>query len=263
MSNKNTPTKPRRPNIAPPPPPPKPPAPPPTTGQVVVGPVTKPLRSLVGRTVGDMGKQTGKPERDYLLLDRSGSMGARWKEALSAINAYVGALGSKINTKIMLAVFDDLYQVIRNEIHPLQWRPVTDEEVMPRGSTALNDAIGTIVAQAKADNPDKAAIVIMTDSGENASREITNERAKALLEECRKRGWQVIFLGMDFDNTGMATQYGADPNQAIAAGKDSLAVTMRKAAEKRAAYAQTSKSISFTDAVKKDAGRFLLTKRTK
>jgi hypothetical protein len=161
----------------------------------------------------------------------------------------------------MMAVFDDEYQVIRSELHPAQWRAVTNEEVAPSSGTALNDAIGRLVAQAKTDNPDKAALVIMTDSGENCSKEVSNEQAKALLDECRARGWQVIFLGMGFDNSGMATQYGADPNQTIAAGKDSLAVTMRKMAEKRASYAQTGKAISFTDVEKKDAGKLLLTRR--
>jgi hypothetical protein len=52
---------------------------------------------------------------------------------------------------------------------------------------------------------------------------------------------------------------GAKQDQAIAAGKEALAMTMRKAAEKRTAYAQTGQSISFTDAEKKDAGKFLLT----
>jgi hypothetical protein len=36
---------------------------------------SRPLRSLAG-------KRTGAPERDYLLLDRSGSMASQWKEAL-------------------------------------------------------------------------------------------------------------------------------------------------------------------------------------
>jgi hypothetical protein len=258
---KKTKTKSPQPIIAPP----SPVAPPsfPISTVVVRGPApaVRQTRSLAGRTVGDIAKLTVPPERDYLLLDRSGSMGSLWSEALKAINAYAGMLGSKVNTRIMMAVFDDLYQVIRNQIHPSQWRPVTDEEVMPRGNTALNDAIGRLVAQAKADNPAKAAIVIMTDSGENASKEVTDERAKALLDECRGRGWQVIFLGMGHDNSGLAAHYGADPNQTIAVGKDSLAVTMRKAAEKRASYAQTGKAISFTDVEKKDAGRLLLTRR--
>jgi uncharacterized protein with von Willebrand factor type A (vWA) domain len=201
--------------------------------------------------------KVGNLERDYLLLDRSGSMSTQWSEALQAINAYVRGLGSRVNTRLMMATFDDEYEIVRRDLHPLQWKAITKEEVGPRGGTALNDAIGRIVAQAKADNPDKAAIVIMTDDGENASQEVTDEQAKALLDECRARGWQVIFLGMGHDNSGLAQGYGADPNQTIAAGKASLAVTMAKAAEKRAAYSKTGAHISFSDSEKKDAAQQL------
>jgi uncharacterized protein with von Willebrand factor type A (vWA) domain len=130
-----------------------------------------------------MKKFTDTPQRDYLLLDRSGSMNINWSEALQAINTYVRTLGSNLNTRIMMATFNDDYEVIRNGLHPLQWRIVTDEEVVPRGNTALNDAIGRIVAQAKHDNPDKATIVIMTDGAENASKELTDEQANKLLDE--------------------------------------------------------------------------------
>jgi hypothetical protein len=219
-----------------------------------------PMRSLAGRTVGDLGKttQAGKPERDYLLLDRSGSMSDKWKDALGAINTYVRTLGSRLNTRILLATFDDVYEVVRRDQHPLQWRAITSEEVQPRGMTALNDAIGLLVAQAKADNPEKASIVIMTDGGENSSKELTDEQAKALLDECRARGWQVIMLGMGYDNSELAAQYGTDPNQTIAAGTEALTVTMQKAAEKRATYSQTGQRIMFSGSEKADAGRKLL-----
>jgi uncharacterized protein with von Willebrand factor type A (vWA) domain len=231
----------------------------PASGSVVPVIAPKPLRSLAGRKVGDIGKATSlNPERDYLLLDRSGSMHPKWDEALGAINTYARTLGSRVNTRIMMAAFDDVYEIIRKELHPLQWRTITSEEVVPRGSTALNDAIGQLVAQAKQDNPEKAAIVIMTDSGENASKEVTDEQAKALLDECRARGWQVIFLGMGYDNSGLAQQYGADLNQTIAARTESLVVTMQKAAEKRAAYSKTGQRIGFSDAEKQIAGGRLL-----
>ena len=94
---------------------------PPASGSVVPVTVPKPLRSLGGRRVGDISKASLNPERDYLLLDRSGSMSSQWGDALGAINTYARTLGSRVNTRIMMAVFDEEYDIIRKELHPLQW----------------------------------------------------------------------------------------------------------------------------------------------
>src|SRR6516164_8481828 len=137
MSNTTTKPRPADPKIAPPPPAPSFPI----STDVVRGPAPaiRPTRSLAGRKVGEIAKLTVPVERDYLLLDRSGSMAVQWREALDAINAYAGTLGSKINTRIWMAVFDNAFDVLRNDIFPAAWRPITDEEVQPRGSTALDD----------------------------------------------------------------------------------------------------------------------------
>jgi hypothetical protein len=61
-------------------------------------------------------------QRDYLLLDCSGSMtdeSARWEEALAGVNAYIRKLATaEIDTKVTVAVFDDEYQVVRRDIAP-------------------------------------------------------------------------------------------------------------------------------------------------
>jgi hypothetical protein len=201
-------------------------------------------------------------QRDYILLDRSGSMAMRWEEALGAVNTYVRTLTSKgVNSRITAAVFDGKYHIVRRDIPLAVCAPITSDDAAPRGGTALNDAIGRIVTHAKTDNPEKAAIVIMTDGEENANHELTTAQAAALLSQCRLRGWQVIFLGIDHDNTDLARRYGASPSEFIAATKESVAAVMAKVAEKRATHGQTGQRISFTDAEKKDAGKFLLTGR--
>src|SRR5205085_1270532 len=44
----------------------------------------------------------------YILLDRSGSMGARWPETLSAINGYVSRVAeARPDLVITLALFDE------------------------------------------------------------------------------------------------------------------------------------------------------------
>jgi hypothetical protein len=193
------------------------------------------------------------PQRDYILLDCSGSMSGKWTEALAAVNGYVHSLGSKVNTKILLATFADEYTVVREECSPLSWKSLTKETVQPDGGTALNDAIGRIVARAKKDNPEKAAIVLATDGEECASKELSTEQALALLNECRARGWQVIHLhiGDEASAQAISTTYGIGPNQTIAAGKENIGITLQKVAEKRATYAKSGNCITFSDAEKK------------
>ncbi len=201
-------------------------------------------------------------QRDYILLDKSGSMdeNGKWEEALTAVNIYIRTLRDKqVDTKITAVVFDHEYKIVRRGIAPSVCAPITNKDAEPDGGTALHDSIGKIVLQAKTDNPEKATIVIMTDGEDFGSCELTAAHAAGMLADCRRRGWQVIFLGMAFDNTLLAKTYGLDPNQTIAAGVKDIAMTMQKAAEKRAAYGQTGQRISFTDAEKKDAGKLLIT----
>ncbi len=197
-------------------------------------------------------------QHDFILLDRSGSMadGNRWPETLSSINAYVSKLAAdKVDTGVTLATFDDhgglQYNVIRDRIIPSTWRQVTREEIEPRGGTPLNDAIGRIVSQAKAGFHgapyDKVAIIIMTDGFENASREITTQAAKALLADCRNRGWQVIMLGADYDNMVQAAAYGNAAGQTFGTASANLGATTSMLAGKRFLYGATGQAMNMSD----------------
>jgi len=204
-------------------------------------------------------------QRDYILLDRSPSMveNERWEEALAGVNAYISKLATGgVDTKVTVAVFDCEYEVVRRDVAPSSCTPITKDDVALGGGTALNDAIHHLVTQAKADNPQRAAIIIATDGEDNSSKMKTGQ-AHALLTQCRLRGWQVIFLGIDHDNARLAQQYGASPREVIATGKESIVALMAKVAEKRAAHSQSGTAISFTDAEKKTAGSKLpLTRRS-
>lgn len=196
-------------------------------------------------------------QHDFILLDRSGSMSSLWTEALSSINAYVKKLADdKIDTGVTLATFDGqgdvcTFDVIRDRIIPSTWHPVTDADASPRGMTPLNDATGKIVNFARAGNYDKVAIIIMTDGHENASRELTLAQAKALLDECRAKNWQVIFLGANFDNAMQAASYGAPAHQTVQSSVKNLNATMQATASARADYAATGAAMGFTDEQKR------------
>lgn len=198
-------------------------------------------------------------QHDFILLDRSQSMSlkGRWEEALNSINEYVKKLADdNIDTGVTLAVFDKnnanfCFEVVRDRITPKTWKPVGNEDAKPRGWTPLRDAIGRLVTRARAGfngtQYDKVAIIIVTDGEENSSKEVSHEQARALLNECRARGWQVIFMGADFDNMAQAGSFDNNVNATVSASVGNLGATMRMTAEKRRAYGATGQSISYSD----------------
>ncbi len=192
-------------------------------------------------------------QHDFILLDRSGSMHGLWAEALGSINAYVQKLADdNVDTGVTLVVFDSHngkleFNVIRDRIIPSTWRSVSRDDAIPRGWTPLNDAVGQIVSLAKAGNYDKVAIIIMTDGLENASKELNINQAKALLDECRSKGWQVIFLGANFDNAAQAQSYGTQSPATVQAAAGNLRASTTILADKRGLYGATGQSINFTD----------------
>jgi hypothetical protein len=192
-------------------------------------------------------------QHDFILLDRSGSMESMWVEALSSINAYVAQLAvDKVDTGVTLATFDYniggiSFDVIRDRITPPTWAAVTSKDCSPRGGTPLNDAIVRLVSLARVGGYDKVAIIIMTDGHENQSREDrTGVIAKGMLAECRAKGWQVIFLGADFDNTKQAEFYGNAATQSFVASGGQVVNSMRSTANKRATYGVTGQSMSYS-----------------
>jgi hypothetical protein len=198
----------------------------------------------------------------YVLLDRSGSMQSLWVEALSSVNAYAKGLADKkdghsVDSHITLAVFDGQnglqFDVLRKKQPALHWEKVTDTEATPRGMTPLLDALGRIVATAEADNPDKAVIVVMTDGQENDSREVTREGAKAALDRVKAKGWEVVFLGANFDNISDSDAVGVDRMKQMAMAPGSMGASMERMAMKSRAYAASAAPIQFDEADRKVA----------
>lgn len=198
-------------------------------------------------------------QHDFILLDRSQSMSenSKWPEALAGVNTYVEKLAKdSVDTGVTLATFDKpngefKFEVIRDRITPKTWKPVTNEDAQPRGWTPLNDAVGRIVNLAKAGlngiQYEKVAIIIVTDGQENSSKELSHAAAKALLDECRAKGWQVIFLGADFDNAKQAASYGNLASATVSASPKNFVGAMFASASKRGLYGVTGQAMSYSD----------------
>ena len=205
-------------------------------------------------------------QHDFILLDRSGSMITRWDEALRGVNAYVEQLAKdKVDTGVTVAVFDTTptgkldFVVVRDRITPSTFKPVTKDDAEPRNGTPLSDAVGAIVGLARKGVPitgeqyEKVAIIIVTDGEENSSREYSVAQAKALLDDCRKDGWQVLFIGQDFQNSKQAMSFGNAANTTISSSSANMGATLRATASKRGIYGLTGQSMVYSDDEKKKA----------
>ena len=185
----------------------------------------------------------------YILLDRSGSMQSLWVEALSSVNAFAKELANKtdgpsVDSHVTLAVFDSQeslqFDTLRRKQPALHWENVTDKDASPRGMTPLLDAMVRIISLAEGDTPDKAVIVVMTDGQENASREVTREGVKAALDRVKAKGWEVVFLGANFDNIADASSVGVGGGKQMAMSVGTMNESMSRLARKSRAYAQSA-----------------------
>lgn len=194
----------------------------------------------------------------YILLDRSGSMQSNWAETIGAINAYVDGLkGDKATkeTAVTVAAFDNQepYKVMRDKVAATSWQPIGAHEVDPRGATPLFDAVGKLVTSIRADVPKRATIVILTDGMENASQEITKEAAKAMLDDMRSKGYDVIFIGANFDAFSQGAGLGNAQGQTLNMSPGNYANAMKGLSSRTAAYTSTGSVANFSDDERKRA----------
>lgn len=137
--------------------------------------------------------------RVFVVQDKSGSMGSLIDETISGFNEYVDALDADAEGEVFLSLFQfdtGVKNVFVNK--PLEDVPDLDKNTfVPGGMTALRDGVGRAIsaAESSAGVDDKVLVVIMTDGGENSSREYSHDTILKQIESKRKAGWEFIFLG--------------------------------------------------------------------
>ena len=123
------------------------------------------------------------------LLDRSGSMQSCRDDTIGGFNSFINVQKEHGGT-MTLCLFDHEFEVVYekmpiDDVPPLQF--------VPRGSTALYDAIGNIL---KMDLPNDTMVVILTDGEENSSTKYTANHIKDLIE---MKPWTFVYLGANQD----------------------------------------------------------------
>jgi uncharacterized protein YegL len=143
------------------------------------------------------------------IIDRSGSMSSVKSDAIGGFNQFLQDQKELPGEALFTLVqFDDQYEVIHNGEKIQNVKPLDDKTYVPRGTTALLDAIGkTIVTVGERldktdenDKPEKVIVSILTDGAENASSEYTRERISDMIKlQTDDYSWEFIFLAANQD----------------------------------------------------------------
>lgn len=195
-----------------------------------------------------------------VVLDRSGSMK---KIGESTVNGFNDFLEEHRNAEgianITLAQFDDRYELNYKSVPVKDAKNlVLNETFVPRGTTALYDAIGMTINNTTTTSD--VIFVIVTDGMENASKEFDKDDIFKLISECEnKKGWKFIFLAANQDAIKTGSSIGIKGERAmtyqatdLGSGSAFKSVAMntssyRSAKSKFGDFSLAEQSLDFTD----------------
>lgn len=170
-----------------------------------------------------------------VVLDRSGSMGFIRQPTIDGFNGFLAEQKKSTadEARLTLVQFDHEYLVVHNNLPLADVPDLTAETFVPRGNTALLDALGraiistgeTLAAMAEDERPEQVVFVIITDGQENASREYTKAKIAEMVKiQTEVYKWQFVFLGANMDAIGEGAGMGVHLNNAMTFSADERGV---------------------------------------
>ena len=166
-----------------------------------------------------------------VILDRSGSMETIRTDVIGGFNAFLARQQQEPGqATLSLVQFDSQnpYEVLLHFVPLREGPPLSQERYVPRAMTPLLDALGrgiadldaTLSAMPAAQRPGQIVMVVVTDGLENASREFTHTRVRALLETHQAQGWRFVFLSADLAALDEAESIGFTAQRSMAFDPD-------------------------------------------
>ena len=141
-----------------------------------------------------------------MVLDRSGSMNHIREETREGVNKFIHEQKEIEGTvNFTLVQFDHEYEIPIDNVPIQDVAFLTQEDYVPRGTTAYLDALGRAILSvnnspaagrfAGLGDDYKVILCIVTDGKENASQEFSRPQIRDLITDRREKGWEIVFVG--------------------------------------------------------------------
>ena len=159
------------------------------------------------------------------ILDRSGSMSGLEADTVGGFNSMLRKQQREEGDAFVSTIlFDNVSEVIHDRADIKSVRPMTEKDYVPRGCTALLDAVGDAIQHIgnihkyarEEDVPEHTLFIITTDGMENASRRYDYEMVRRMIERQKEKyGWEFLFLGANIDAVETAKHFGIGADRAV------------------------------------------------
>jgi hypothetical protein len=144
------------------------------------------------------------------ILDESGSMHKFKEDTLGGFHSVLDQQKKKNpNGFVSLWLFGTSVKPVYEHFPVKEAPDLTHDQYVPKGLTALYDAIGMAIT--KAHTLSNTLFVITTDGKENASRRFSRKDVQKLISKSEKQGAQFLFLAGSLDAVQCAEQIGISP----------------------------------------------------
>jgi von Willebrand factor type A domain len=146
-----------------------------------------------------------------IVMDKSGSMDSIRESTISGFNEYIDTLKSKGGDyDVTLTYFDTSIEQAFVKVPISKVRKLTASSYRPGGMTALYDGVGQTIdsLKEKVSKDTPVLLVIITDGGENSSKEYNQRRVADLIKSREKEGWTFVFIGANQDSWATAQTFG-------------------------------------------------------
>lgn len=202
-----------------------------------------------------------KTTRIGFIIDESGSMQGTERSVIDGYNEFVATLVkeapdvSKVFGTLGFFDFNPPDPNIRYKrenvafgqmpelAHSVDEHGRANGDYRPRGLTPLNDAVAGMIGKLDEGSVegDQIMLVIVTDGGENSSKDIDSESLRKLVTAREEAGWEFIYLGANVDAFSEAQKLGMSGKKGSFAGfkasSAGTANTMRRAGTQASTYA--------------------------